>query len=94
LNSHGIYNFKFNDRFDYFELDKKFGYPPSIRRKLDNWYTGKNKNCMKRLLSCIYDKYFLVTQYKSDAQSLEGKTLLSSIINIIENILIISIFSL
>ncbi|PKK72928.1 hypothetical protein RhiirC2_776630 [Rhizophagus irregularis] len=27
--------------------------------------------CMKRLLSCIYDKYFLVTQYKSNVRSLE-----------------------
>ncbi|PKB99971.1 hypothetical protein RhiirA5_382784 [Rhizophagus irregularis] len=50
---------------------EKFKYPQSIRRELDNWYTDSGTDCMKRLLTCIYDKYFLVTQYKNDVQSLE-----------------------
>ncbi|GBB90271.1 hypothetical protein RclHR1_17170002 [Rhizophagus clarus] len=50
-----------------------FHYPTSIRRELDDSYStkGDEKNCIKRLISCIYDKYFLVTQYKNDVQSLE-----------------------
>jgi hypothetical protein len=86
LNSHGIYNFEFY-KYGYphfiahitFYLKEKFEYPKSIRRELANWYTNTKgdevtkKDCMKRLRSCIYDKYFLVTQYKNDVQSLEGK---------------------
>ncbi|PKY38934.1 hypothetical protein RhiirA4_439703 [Rhizophagus irregularis] len=75
LNYRGIYNFKFNDHFDNFNLDEKFKYPQSIRRELDSWYTGNtaktDNDCMKRLLSCIYNKYFLVTQYTNNVQSLE-----------------------
>ncbi|EXX70368.1 hypothetical protein RirG_088030 [Rhizophagus irregularis DAOM 197198w] len=71
LNYRGIYNFEFDDHFDFFTLNEKFEYPASIRRELDSWYV--DDDCMKRLLSCIYDKYFLVTQYKNNAQSLEGK---------------------
>ncbi|RIA84913.1 hypothetical protein C1645_858515 [Glomus cerebriforme] len=71
LNFHGIYNFEFNYHFDLFNLNEKFDYPIRIRRELDNWYTDTNDDCMKRLLSGIYDKYFLVTQYKNDVQSLE-----------------------
>ncbi|PKY38092.1 hypothetical protein RhiirA4_439136 [Rhizophagus irregularis] len=69
LNYRGIYNFEFDDHFDFFTLNEKFEYPASIRRELDSWYA--DDDCMKRLLSCIYDKYFLVTQYKNNAQSLE-----------------------
>ncbi|GBC18582.2 hypothetical protein GLOIN_2v1769896 [Rhizophagus irregularis DAOM 181602=DAOM 197198] len=71
FNFRGIYNFEFNSHFDYFNLNEKFKYPQSIRRELDNWYTDSGTDCMKRLLTCIYDKYFLVTQYKNDVQSLE-----------------------
>ncbi|PKC00604.1 hypothetical protein RhiirA5_458558 [Rhizophagus irregularis] len=63
LNFRGIYNFEFDDHFDSFNLNEKFEYPTNIRRELDIWYTD---NCMKRLLSCIYDKYFFVPQYKND----------------------------
>ncbi|RGB26260.1 hypothetical protein C1646_427056 [Rhizophagus diaphanus] len=69
VNYRGIYNFEFDDHFDFFTLNEKFEYPASIRRELDSWYA--DDDCMKRLLSCIYDKYFLVTQYKNNAQSLE-----------------------
>ncbi|CAB5205669.1 unnamed protein product [Rhizophagus irregularis] len=51
------------------EIKKGIAIYPSIRRELDSWYV--DDDCMKRLLSCIYDKYFLVTQYKNNAQSLE-----------------------
>ncbi|PKY61408.1 hypothetical protein RhiirA4_431794 [Rhizophagus irregularis] len=76
LNFRGIYNFKFDDHFNFFNLDEKFEYPRSIRRELDNWYTAKTDNdCMKRLFSCIYNKYFLVTQYTNNVQSLEDFSL-------------------
>ncbi|CAB5370240.1 unnamed protein product [Rhizophagus irregularis] len=40
--------------------------------ELNNWYTfAEFANCMNRLLSCIYDKYFLITRYNNDMQSLE-----------------------
>ena len=61
LNFHGIYNFEFS-------------YPQSVRRELVQWYTGAGDDCMKQLLSHIYDKYFLVTQYKNNVQSLEGRS--------------------
>ncbi|PKY41335.1 hypothetical protein RhiirA4_454902 [Rhizophagus irregularis] len=54
-----------------FRLSEKFEYPQSIKRKLNNWYTDTDDGCMKRLLSSIYDKYFLVTKYKKDSQLLE-----------------------
>ncbi|GBC09477.1 hypothetical protein RclHR1_00890013 [Rhizophagus clarus] len=68
LNFQGIYNFGFNDNFDFSNLTEKFDYPKSIRREFNNWHSD---DCMKRLLSCIYRKYLLVTQYKNDVQSLE-----------------------
>jgi hypothetical protein len=61
-------------------LSEKFEYPQSIKRKLNNWYTDTDDGCMKRLLSSIYDKYFLVTKYKKDNQLLEGK-LFQNILN-------------
>jgi hypothetical protein len=91
LNFHGIYNFEFNNHFDFFKLNEKFEYPKIFRRELDNLHTrdphdpadldfdnddddfDNSDGCMKRLLSCIYGKYFLVTQYKNDVRSLEGK---------------------
>ncbi|PKY30080.1 hypothetical protein RhiirB3_485423 [Rhizophagus irregularis] len=69
LNFRGIYNFGFSDSFDSFNLTEMFDYPTIIRREFDNWHSYDG--CMKRLLSCIYRKYFLATQYKNDAQSLE-----------------------
>jgi hypothetical protein len=75
LNFRGIYNFEFDSYFEYFNLNEKFEYPQCIRRELDNWYKDSDIDCMNRLLTCIYDKYFLVTRYKNDVQSLEGKKL-------------------
>jgi hypothetical protein len=77
LNFHGIYNFKFNKHFDFFNLNEKFNYPQSMRHKIDKWYNKGYLGCLRRLLSSIYDKYFLVTQYKNHVQSIEGKLLFS-----------------
>ncbi|POG75676.1 hypothetical protein GLOIN_2v1475226 [Rhizophagus irregularis DAOM 181602=DAOM 197198] len=77
LNFRGIYNFEFSDYCDYFDLNEKFEYPQSVRYELDNWFTRTDDDCddcgdcMGRLISCIYNKYFLVTQYKNNVQSLE-----------------------
>jgi hypothetical protein len=81
LNFRGIYNFEFNDHFKYFNLNEKFEkfeYPQSVRHELDDWFTRTDDcddcdDCMEQLISCIYNKYFLVTQYKNDVQLLEGK---------------------
>jgi hypothetical protein len=70
LNYHGIYNFKFN--FDKgFTLEKRFKYPKNFRHELNN--TGRYMDCMDRLLSCLYNQYFLTEQYKNDVQVFEGK---------------------
>ncbi|RGB23884.1 hypothetical protein C1646_805703 [Rhizophagus diaphanus] len=72
LNFRGIYSIHFNSNSDLFHLNKKFEYPQSIRRELDDWYTENDKNdYIKRLLSCIYNKYFLATQFEDDVQFLE-----------------------
>ncbi|CAB5370384.1 unnamed protein product [Rhizophagus irregularis] len=75
LNFRGIYNIEFNDHFDNFKLDEKyekFEYPKNFRRELDNWYKDSyDYDCMNRIHSCIYNKYFLVTRYKDGVQSLE-----------------------
>ncbi|PKK73779.1 hypothetical protein RhiirC2_709382 [Rhizophagus irregularis] len=72
LDFRGIHSIHFNSNSDFFHLNKKFDYPQSIRRELDDWYTENDKNdYIKRLLSCIYNKYFLATQFENDVQSLE-----------------------
>ncbi|GBB90311.1 hypothetical protein RclHR1_17200003 [Rhizophagus clarus] len=71
LNFRGIHNFEFSNNYDTFKLGEKFEYPQIIKRKLNNWYTDTNNGCMKILLSCISDKYFLVTRYKKGFQILE-----------------------
>ncbi|RGB30630.1 hypothetical protein C1646_765101 [Rhizophagus diaphanus] len=72
LNFRGIYNIEFNDDFDFLNLNEKFEYPQNIRFVLDHWLTFVEfSDCTNRLLSCIYDKYFLVTRYKNSVQSLE-----------------------
>ncbi|CAG8579483.1 9582_t:CDS:10 [Rhizophagus irregularis] len=72
LNFRGIYNIEFNDDYDFLKLNEKFEYPQNIRFVLDHWLTfAEFADCTNRLLSCIYDKYFLVTRYKNSEQSLE-----------------------
>jgi hypothetical protein len=75
LNFHGIYNFAFDRGFNYFNLNEKHNYPKSVRHEFDHWYTAGN-DCMERLLSCIYDKYFFVKRNKGVMQSLEGKNII------------------
>ncbi|RIA86146.1 hypothetical protein C1645_829712 [Glomus cerebriforme] len=66
---HGIHNFDCGDDFNSIET---FHYPKSIKRELDYWHSGKNlSDCMDLLLSCNYDKYFLIEQYKHHVQLLE-----------------------
>ncbi|EXX53449.1 hypothetical protein RirG_243740 [Rhizophagus irregularis DAOM 197198w] len=71
LNIHGIYNLEFSNNYGSFKLGEKFEYPQILKRKLSNWYSDRNDGCMTRLLSCIYDKYFLVTLYKKVIELLE-----------------------
>ncbi|CAB4474212.1 unnamed protein product [Rhizophagus irregularis] len=72
LNFRGIYNIEFNDDFDFLKLNEKFEYPQNIRFVLDNWLTfAEFADCTNRLLSCIYDKYFLFTRHNNGVQSLE-----------------------
>ncbi|POG75664.1 hypothetical protein GLOIN_2v1769895 [Rhizophagus irregularis DAOM 181602=DAOM 197198] len=73
LDFNWMYSIHINNNDDFFYLNEKFEYPKSIRRELDDWYSTENdkKNYIKRLLSCIYDKYFLATQFENDVQSLE-----------------------
>ncbi|GES84536.1 hypothetical protein GLOIN_2v1769895 [Rhizophagus clarus] len=70
LNFSGIHSIDFDGNRDSFHFNEMFQYPTSIRRELDDCYSTKD-DCIKRLISCIYNKYFLVTQYKNDVQSLE-----------------------
>ncbi|RGB26863.1 hypothetical protein C1646_746653 [Rhizophagus diaphanus] len=67
LNFHGIHNFNCNDGFQL----RKFNYPKCIRRELDSLGSSEISDCMDILLSCVYDKYFLVEQYKNNVQFLE-----------------------
>ncbi|CAB5389622.1 unnamed protein product [Rhizophagus irregularis] len=72
LNFRGIYSIKFDDNFDFLDFNEKFKYPQIIRFVLDNWYTfDEFSDCTNRLLTCIYDKYFVITKYISGTQSLE-----------------------
>ncbi|PKY33126.1 hypothetical protein RhiirB3_451804 [Rhizophagus irregularis] len=71
LNFRGIYNIEFNDDFDFLKLNEKFEYSQNIRFVLDNWLKFSESDCTNRLLSCIYDKYFLVTRYNNGVQSFE-----------------------
>ncbi|CAB5320432.1 unnamed protein product [Rhizophagus irregularis] len=72
LNFRGIYNIEFDDNFDFLKLTEKFEYPQNIKIVLDNWLKFSGfADCTNRLLSCIYDKYFLVTRFNNGVQSLE-----------------------
>jgi hypothetical protein len=68
LNFHGIYDFKFNCGFKSFKLNKRLKYPKSIRYELNS-----EADCMNKLLTRLYDQYFLVERYKNDEQVFEGK---------------------
>ena len=74
LNFHGIHNFKFNGGFKTFELNKRYKYPKSVWHEL-NIETLTELDLMDKLLTCLYDQYFLVEWYKNNAQVFEGKIL-------------------
>ena len=80
MNFNGIYSFEYtnifgsNDSPD-FHFKEKFNYPINFRNELDYWF--REKNCMERLITHLYDKYLLITQYRSDVQLLEGKRIFS-----------------
>ncbi|CAB4387556.1 unnamed protein product [Rhizophagus irregularis] len=86
LNFHGIHNFNCTDGF---QLSRKFNYPNCIRRELDSLDSSEISDCMDILLSCVYDKYFLVEQYKNNVQLLEvyglAKMKLETITKRVEN---------
>jgi hypothetical protein len=77
LNYHGIYSYEISDSCDFFNFNDKFEYPSSIKRKLID-----SNHCFDILLSCIFNKYFLVTQYKNCVQPLEGKRLKKTMISL------------
>ncbi|PKY51631.1 hypothetical protein RhiirA4_407588 [Rhizophagus irregularis] len=57
LNFNGIYNFEYD--FD-------------IENELRHWYDKENlEDCMDKLLMCLYDRYFLVEQYRNNGQMIE-----------------------
>ncbi|CAG8599970.1 4056_t:CDS:10 [Rhizophagus irregularis] len=63
---------KSNKGIAIYHFNEKFKYPQIIRFVLDNWYTfDEFSDCTNRLLTCIYDKYFVITKYISGTQSLE-----------------------
>jgi hypothetical protein len=67
LNFGGINSFHCGDNFN---LYKVFDYPRCTERALS--ITSKTSDCINLLLSCIYDKYFLVEHYEDNVQVLEG----------------------
>jgi hypothetical protein len=69
LNFHEMYNFKFKGDFKSFKLNEKFEYPKSFRSELNN---ETLMDCTDKLLTCLYDQYFLIERYKNNVQVLEG----------------------
>lgn len=69
FNSNGMHSFNYKDGF---ELDETFYYPKCIRRELDSLDPSEISSCTVILRSCIYNKYFLIEQYKNNVQLLEG----------------------
>jgi hypothetical protein len=69
LSFDGIYSFHCKDDF---KIYKKFDYPYCIERELETLNSQEISEYINLLLSCIYDKYFLVEHYKDNVQLLEG----------------------
>lgn len=70
LNFDGINSFHCEDNFN---LYKVFDYPHCTKIELNALsITSKTSDCINLLLSCIYDKYFLVEHYEDSVQVLEG----------------------
>ena len=73
LNINGIYNFEYENDYKTFDLNERFDYPKSIENELEHWHNENLKDCMDRLLTCLYNQYFLVEKYKDNVQEIEGK---------------------
>ena len=71
MNFYGIYNFEYSNNIKNFKLNERFNYPIGIKNELAHWH--REKHCTDKLLACLYNQYFLVEQYKNNAQALEGK---------------------
>ncbi|CAG8590670.1 2898_t:CDS:10 [Funneliformis caledonium] len=76
INAEGIFKIPYSHRsndilFNYigYQTTEKFSFPKRFDKELQTWY--KSKNCMERLLSCIYNHYFLIEQYKDGVQTCE-----------------------
>ncbi len=76
INAEGIFKIPYNQRrndmiFNYIgtQTPEKFSFPKRFEKELQTWY--KSKNCMDRILSCIYYHYFLIEQYKDGVQTCE-----------------------
>ncbi|CAB4389950.1 unnamed protein product [Rhizophagus irregularis] len=72
LNFNGIYNFEYNFEYRSFDLKTRFDYPKSIENELKHWHKENlEEDCMNKLLTCLYNQYFLVEHYKNNVQMLE-----------------------
>jgi hypothetical protein len=69
LNFDGIHSFDCKDNFI---LSKQFYYPQCIKHELKALDSPTISDCINLLQSYIYDKYFLVENYKDSVQLLEG----------------------
>jgi len=70
FNFDGIYSFKYNAENRSFNQYKRYNYPNIFNNELKHFYTKEDSSdCMNRLLSCIYGKYFLV----ENARFIEGR---------------------
>ncbi|CAI2168588.1 18803_t:CDS:2 [Funneliformis geosporum] len=76
INAEGIFKIPYSQRsneilFNYIgtQTREKFSFPKRFDKELQTWY--RSKNCMERLLSCIYSHYFLIEQYKDGVQTCE-----------------------
>ncbi|CAB5370451.1 unnamed protein product [Rhizophagus irregularis] len=68
LNFDGIHSFDCKDNF---VLSKQFYYPQCIKHELEALDSPTISDCINLLQSYIYDKYFLVENYKDSVQLLE-----------------------
>ncbi|RGB26855.1 hypothetical protein C1646_769875 [Rhizophagus diaphanus] len=68
LNFDGIHSFDCKDNF---VLSKRFYYPQCIKHELKALDSPTISDCINLLQSYIYDKYFLVENYKDSVQLLE-----------------------
>ncbi|RGB26522.1 hypothetical protein C1646_770336, partial [Rhizophagus diaphanus] len=71
LNFNGIYNFEYDFEYRNLDLNTRFDYPKSIENELRHWHKENLEDCMDKLLTCLYDHYFLVEQYRNNGQMLE-----------------------